>query len=240
MKIHIFSQLNSGIGQTSTAALLGQYYQGQHSSICLIDANPFHKTLFAYKGLPVKLLNIMEGTKIDTSKIPDIFEDLPNVYNMIIDVDAGIAQAFYDYIKNSNILGKLKEQGCEVIFHYIIPNSHCYKSSIKGLEYIADTFANNSIIVWYNSSYFYAHEIDLNKLEIIKTLENQNRLLGIIELPKIHEGNLHRALNKLVVGDIRYTINEASDCPKNISMEEFTSLLDFKKESFSMMTRAGL
>ena len=58
--IHMSLQGKGGVGKSLAASMLAQYFMARGRSVRCIDADPVNKTLFQYRALEAKPLQLLE------------------------------------------------------------------------------------------------------------------------------------------------------------------------------------
>ncbi|MGD9639406.1 MAG: hypothetical protein AB7U85_10210 [Alphaproteobacteria bacterium] len=243
MQIHIFSHTKGGVGKTYIAYLLAQYYASKKLDTIIIDADPVNESLFGFKGLNVKALNLMENHKIDMEKLKLLFENLPNADKMIIDIGMSLVLPFYKYMAEGNVIKALEEQGHEVLLHSIITNGSEQESSVKGLQMLSDKFADSKIMVWLNN-FLGARKLKPDEIAILNDLKAKDRICNYAILPDAFA--IDRQNNKTILSDNlnkllaeKLTFNEASDC-QSLDYPAIEKLLEFKKLNYQVIESVNL
>ena len=64
--IHMSLQGKGGVGKSLAASVLAQYFMARGKAVRCIDADPVNKTLFQYRALEAKPLQLLQDGAIDS------------------------------------------------------------------------------------------------------------------------------------------------------------------------------
>ena len=120
-KIHLLLQGKGGVGKSFVAALLAQYKIDKgHKPLC-IDTDPVNATLFGYKGLGVKRLQIMEAEEINPRSFDTLIEMIaPVTDDVIIDNGASSFVPLSHFLISNQVPALLTEMGHELVVHTLV------------------------------------------------------------------------------------------------------------------------
>jgi hypothetical protein len=72
--IHLSLQGKGGVGKSFIASILAQYFLSRGHRVRCIDTDPVNHTLAQYKQLPVKLLKLLRGSRIDERRFDALLD----------------------------------------------------------------------------------------------------------------------------------------------------------------------
>ena len=72
--IHLSLQGKGGVGKSFIASVLAQYFLSRGHRVRCIDTDPVNHTLAQYKQLPVKLLKLLRGSRIDERRFDALLD----------------------------------------------------------------------------------------------------------------------------------------------------------------------
>lgn len=125
-EIHFILQGKGGVGKTMLASMLLQAFLSRGKQCLGIDTDPVNASLAAFKALPVKEINILEGDgtgNIDIRAFDMLLEELVNAPSdevIVVDNGASSFVSLATYIRENDLLATLRDVGHSVIFHSII------------------------------------------------------------------------------------------------------------------------
>src|SRR5437667_1919488 len=110
--VHLALQGKGGVGKSFIASVLTQYFLNRGHRVQCIDTDPVNHTLSQYKGLPVKLLKLLHGSRIDERKFDALLDTfLKEDATFVVDNGASTFIAFWDFMLGSKALANLSEAG---------------------------------------------------------------------------------------------------------------------------------
>src|SRR5438552_9800285 len=119
--IHLSLQGKGGVGKSFVASILAQYLITRGHRVQCIDTDPVNHTLSQYKGLPVKLLKLLHGSRIDERKFDALLDTfLKEDATFVVDNGASTFIAFWDFMLGSKALANLSEAGIPLYVHTVI------------------------------------------------------------------------------------------------------------------------
>src|SRR5712691_2310752 len=74
--IHMSLQGKGGVGKSLAASVLAQYFMARGRAVRCIDADPVNKTLFQYRALEAKPLQLLQDGAIDSRAFDQLMEEL--------------------------------------------------------------------------------------------------------------------------------------------------------------------
>jgi hypothetical protein len=196
--IHLILQGKGGVGKSLVASLLMQYLREKELAILGIDTDPVNSTLAGYKGMPVKLLELLDGGDIDPRRFDLLVETVMALDNHHVIVDNG-ASSFIplcSYLAGSGAIDLLEQHGHTVYLHTVITGGQAMSDTANGLASLCRNF-ETPIIVWLNS---YAGEIAMQaqQFEDFSVYQgNIQRIKAVIKIPLFNRDTFGRDLEEL-------------------------------------------
>src|SRR5262245_20493437 len=74
--IHMSLQGKGGVGKSLASSVLAQYFRARGRAVRCIDADPVNKTLFQYRALEAKPLQLLHDGAIDCRAFDQLMEEL--------------------------------------------------------------------------------------------------------------------------------------------------------------------
>lgn len=200
MNLHLTLQGKGGVGKTLTTIFISQYLIKQNKKPLCIDIDPVNRSFFSFKSLNVQPLDIMNGDNINNRKFDELINLIFESENDVI-IDSG-ASSFIPitaYFKENDVFQLLVENDITVFFHIVITGGQSFSDTIRGLEYIIETFSYFvNIVVWLNPFF--------GKIERKgKTFEksniynkNKNNIYGIVHIPVKSKDTFGEDINQML------------------------------------------
>lgn len=149
--IHIGLQGKGGVGKSWQSSLLAQVLAAMNTKLMAIDTDPVNQTLYRYKSLPVRALEILtDKQQIDTRAFDQMVEWMIEHDGPVV-VDNG-ATSFVPatgYLVENDTIGLLAAHKRRVVLHCVITGGQALDDTMTGLR----TLLKNTtapIIVWEN------------------------------------------------------------------------------------------
>lgn len=181
--IHIGLQGKGGVGKSWQASLLAQALAAMETNLMAIDTDPVNQTLFRYKSLPVRALEILNAQQqIDTRAFDQMVEWMIE-HNGPIVVDNG-ATSFVPatgYLVENDTIGLLAAHNRRVILHSVIIGGQELDDTITGLRALLKN-TTAPIIVWENEYNGPIQKDGKAFRESDTYREYQDRIIGIVTL----------------------------------------------------------
>ncbi len=153
--IHVILQGKGGVGKSLISAFLCQYLSIE-GTVYGIDTDPVNSTLFGYKSLNIKNAVIRDDEhidNIDSRKFDGVIEDIlsqPDDCHIVVDNGASVFLPLCGYIKENDILELFIDAECKVYFHTVITGGQAMGDTADGIELLAKSFPETSLVVWLN------------------------------------------------------------------------------------------
>ena len=201
--IHFILQGKGGVGKSMIASMLFQFYHEEGYEVMGYDTDPVNQTLLSFKEFDtIKQIEIMEddGDNIDSRKFDDLLEELAEASetsHVIIDNGASSFIALGSYIKDSDMLNILAENGHRVYFHTVITGGQALYDTLNGLNKLFLNFPSSNIIIWKNS-YFGKIVLEGKEFDNFKLIqENPEKIYAIIDIPTGNKDLIGKDLEQL-------------------------------------------
>lgn len=188
MDLHLTLQGKGGVGKTLVTTLVAQYLNFKKINPLCIDTDPVNKTFAGFKNLNVKLLDIMDGDRVNIRVFDTLVEMIMTNTETACVIDNG-ASSFIPltaYLKEGDILPFLAENNIKIYIHVVITGGQSFDDTIKGLDYIINTFGDSvNIVVWLNE-YFGKIKYEEKSFEEMQIFRrNEENIHGIVTIPEM-------------------------------------------------------
>lgn len=232
--VHLILQGKGGCGKTFIAALLAQYCIGIGANLKGFDTDQENRDFYAYKGIPVRHVDVMDGeTTIDQKKFDGFMEALlTEEGTFVVDNGANSFTPLLGYLVENHGIDFLQENGKKVYLHGVVGGGDTYESTVIGFnDLVANT--NAPVVLWLNE-----HFGDLADRSGTPFIETENfkqhaeKLCGAVVLHKRNPQTYGKDIQR--VTKERITIAEALNSP-NYALMEKQRLRTFAKEVFEQL-----
>lgn len=183
--IHIILQGKGGVGKTTIALFVLQVLQRYSTSkVYGIDTDPVNQTFASFSSLGVEPVFLMdEDNEINPLKFDTLIDAiLAGQDNFVIDTGATSYLPTFNYLKNTQIIDILNEQGKTTFIHVPISGGQATGDTIAELNDLASTFQNAKLVIWENQFFGKINESFYENQNFINTIKNA---LGVIVLQKL-------------------------------------------------------
>ncbi len=150
--VHMVLQAKGGVGKSFVAAIVAQYYSMRKLQVRCFDTDPGNATLTQYKALPVEHIgDLIQGGVINQKRFDPLVERLLSGDGAsIVDTGASTFLPFWNYMVENEILSLLESQDRLVYIHCLVTGGQAMTDTLNGLDCVAQTAAQKSIVVWLN------------------------------------------------------------------------------------------
>jgi CobQ/CobB/MinD/ParA nucleotide binding domain len=150
--VHVILQAKGGVGKSYVAAIVAQYYRNRQCPVRCFDTDPGNATLTQYKALDVEHVgDLIQGGVINQKRFDPLIERLMNGDGIsVVDTGASTFLPFWNYVLENEVLALLENQGRRVYMHCVVTGGQAMKDTLNGLDRLAQTTTQKSIIVWLN------------------------------------------------------------------------------------------
>jgi len=236
--VHFILQGKGGVGKSVIASFLAQYFVEQNKQIMCIDTDPVNQTFAGYEALLVKAINILDGDEINTRNFDVLVQNIldNNCEHVIIDNGASSFVPLSNYIVSNDIAGYLDEENCQMIIHVVITGGQAMFDTLSGFNSLVNQFPAKNIkfVVWLNPFWGLIEAEGKNFLNMRIFQLNQNRILSVVELPRLKEETFGRDLSDLLQS--KKTFNQGI---ADISLQKMTRrrLQMIKEKIFTLLAQ---
>jgi len=232
--VHFMLQSKGGCGKTFCAALLAQYFLKIGANMKGFDTDQENRDFYAYKGMPVRYVDVMEGaTSIDEKKFDGFLQALlTEAGTFVIDNGANSFTPLLGYLVENDGIEFLRENGKTVYLHGIIGGGDTYESTAIGFnDLVANTDA--PVVLWLNEHF--GPLADRNGTPFIETEDFQKhtkKLCGAVMLHKRNPKTYGQDLQRMTKA--RVTVDEVLNSPEYMLMEK-QRIRTFAKDVFEQL-----
>lgn len=237
-QVHFSLQSKGGVGKSLLASLVTQYLASLDLPVVAFDIDPTNATLFGYKKLNVRRLDILKGRNIDEEKFDEMIDQIiQEDSNFVIDNGASSFVAFTSYMADNRIVDMIHEGDKQVYVHMVIKAGQDFPITMQGLNTMFHHMPEQvKFIVWLNC---FSGEIltsDGKPFEETKIYKkNKDRVHGIVKL-KHESGSSHsRDMKKMLESWL--TFDEVTNSPEFSRMAQ-SRLSSIKTEIFAQLEKA--
>ena len=184
--IHLVLQGKGGVGKTVVAGWLAEFLISRGQPVRCIDGDPVNRSLAQYKALPVDKLDLVNQSGVVIRSRYDALVDrfLNEEAVFVVDSGATAFLPFWTYVVESDIPTILREAGRRVFVHIPISGGEMLNDTLLGFRTLAETAANNSLVVWINE-YFGPVARDGKTFDQMQVyLDNREKVLASIGIPE--------------------------------------------------------
>src|SRR5262249_30482288 len=119
--IHMSLQGKGGVGKSLASSVLAQYFIARGRAVRCIDADPVNKTLFQYRALEAKPLQLLRDGAIDCRMFDQLIEQLLTEEGpFIVDNGASTFVPLWHYMLESDVPHILRNGGKKLFVHTVI------------------------------------------------------------------------------------------------------------------------
>lgn len=214
-EIHFILQGKGGVGKTMLASMLLQAFLSRGKQCLGIDTDPVNASLAAFKALPVKEINILEGDgtgNIDIRAFDMLLEELVNAPSdevIVVDNGASSFVSLATYIRENDLLTTLREAGHSVVFHSIVVGGQGLNDTCKNLMSLVQKFDEPEIFVVWENPFFgpvmqkaNGETRELQQFSVIQ--KHLEKIRAIVRLPVVNQSLAGRDLQELFARSLTF------------------------------------
>lgn len=236
--IHFFFQSKGGCGKTFCTSILAQYFQKIGADMKGFDTDQENRDFFAYKGLPVRYVDVMEGdTAINQKKFDGFMESLlTEEGTFVVDNGANSFTPLLGYLVENNGIEMLRENGKKVFLHGIVAGGDNYNSTLIGFLDLV-TNADAPVVLWLNEHF--GELIDAKGVPFLESDEfkaHKAKICGTVMLHKTNPQTFGEDLKKMTKA--RHTFSEVMSSP-GYSLMEKQRLRTYAKGVFEQLAKVN-
>jgi hypothetical protein len=220
--IHLSLQGKGGVGKSLAASVLAQYFQARGKPMRCIDTDPVNKTLSQYEALRAQPLMLLRDGVVDQRAFDQLMETLLTEQGtFVVDNGASTFIPLWHYMLENDAAGMFRQAGRKLFVHTIITGGQALGDTLKGFVRIAETSADQNIVVWVNE-YFGRVEYEGKPATELKAFQDHaGKVHGCVAIPKRNQDTFGRDVEDVI-------------CRK-LTFEEA-----IREGSFSIMTKQRL
>ncbi|MDN4572055.1 conjugal transfer protein TraL [Pandoraea cepalis] len=183
--IHFFLQGKGGVGKSTCASTLSQYFETLKRKPLLRDTDPINQTLASYKALGAKHVEVMTSDNaIDTRRFDGLVEEVVAFEGpVVVDNGASTFVPLTGYMVENGVIDVLQGMGKKVYIHSVITGGQAMEETIKGLNTMLKVQAC-PIVVWENEFFGLVQKDGKSFRESALYKENKGRIKGVITVEK--------------------------------------------------------
>jgi len=234
--VHFMLQSKGGCGKTFSASLLAQYFMKIGTNFKGFDTDQENRDFHAYKGLPIRYVDVMQGkTSIDQKKFDGFMESLLTEDGVfVVDNGANSFTPLLGYLVENNGIELLRESGKTVFLHGIIGGGDNYESTIAGFNDLAFN-SDAPLVLWLNEHF--GELVDSGGTPFMKTddfMTHAKKLRGVVMLHKLNPQTYGEDIKKMTKA--RMTIEEVISSSEFVLMEK-QRMRTFAKDIFGQLAK---
>jgi hypothetical protein len=233
-KAHFVLQKRGGLGKTVTASWLAQYVISIGEGIEIIDTDPSNATLSSFKALKAQHVQLMEGTVLNEARFDLMMNRvLEEDSNFLIDCGASSFIPLNNYMIENKVVDMILQSGKEVYVHIVIAGESHLIDTLSGFAEMAEQLPEQvKIIVWLNQ-HFGKIEADGKPFEEMNIyLENQDRVHGIVVVPKKNPATFGVDVEKMLKNHL--TFDEVKHSPEFFVMNK-SRIFQVKQDIYAQL-----
>ncbi len=214
-RVHFTLQGKGGVGKSLVSALIAQHRLANKVPLICIDTDPVNATFAGYEAFPVQRLELLNNSKVDSSKFDDLMTIIAENPDSEIVIDNG-ASSFIPlsaYLIENEAIQVLHELGRQVVLHPVIVGAQGLQDTLTGFHSLVSQMPETAeIVVWLNQ-YFGDVETKGVRFEDMKLYQTfKERVHGIINIYQQSE---------LFGKDLKSMLEERKTFTEAMASEEF-------------------
>lgn len=197
--IHLSLQGKGGVGKSLAASVLAQYFQARGTPVRCIDTDPVNKTLSQYEALRAKPLMLLRDGVVDQRAFDQLMETLLTEQGtFVVDNGASTFIPLWHYMLENDAAGMFRQAGRKLFVHTIITGGQALGDTLKGFAQIAETSADQNIVVWVNE-YFGRVEYEGKPATELKAFQDYAaKVHGCVAIPKRNQDTFGRDVEDVI------------------------------------------
>lgn len=187
--INFVLQGKGGVGKSLVSSFLAQYYQDQGIGTMCFDTDPVNRTFASFKALKVQTVDILDNGRVIEAAFDGFIEKVlqaPEDTAVVIDNGASTFLPLCAYLKDSDILSFLHDNGHDIKLHTVVTGGQGLLDTMNGLQALTVNFPNVPIVVWLNE-FFGKTEMNGVSVEESKVIQNAENVHAFIRLKELHK-----------------------------------------------------
>lgn len=150
--VHMTLAPKGGIGKSLIASVLTQWVAERDGKVVAFDNDPATATLQAYKGLPVRKLDLVRDGAVNKHAYDDMFMAM-TTEDAVFVVDNGASNflELTSYIQTSGLVDVLSSVGVKPVIHVPVVGGDDLVLTAAGVKVVADSLSPAAdMVVWLN------------------------------------------------------------------------------------------
>ena len=203
--IHMSLQGKGGVGKSLAASVLAQYFIARGRAVRCIDADPVNKTLFQYRALEAKPLQLLHDGAIDCRAFDQLMEELLTEEGpFIVDNGASTFVPLWHYMLESDVLQILRSGGKKLYVHTVITGGQALADTITGFVKLAETTVEKSIVVWINEFFGRVEHDGKSFVEMKAFTDNDTKVCGAVGIPRRNYETFGRDVESVIAQKLTF------------------------------------
>jgi hypothetical protein len=187
------------VGKSFIASIVAQYFMMRGNRVQCIDTDPVNHTLSQYKGLPVKLLKLLHGSRINERKFDALLDRfLKEDATFVVDNGASTFIALWNFMLESKVIPTLNEAGIPLYVHTVITGGLGLSDTVEGFRQLAESTKERRIVVWVNE---YFGPVDWDDKSFVETdvyKLYESKIVGTVTIPRWNPETFGRDIEEMV------------------------------------------
>lgn len=152
--VHFIFQSKGGCGKSFIASLLAQHFMSIGADAKGFDTDQENRTFYAYKGIPVRHVDVMDdSTTINQKKFDGFMEALlTESGTFVVDNGANSFTPLLGYLVENQGIQFLEENGKRVYLHGVIGGGDIYDDTLIGFNDLAIN-THSPLVLWLNEHF---------------------------------------------------------------------------------------
>src|SRR6266581_4475606 len=206
--IHLSLQGKGGVGKSLIASVLAQYFITRGHQVQCIDTDPVNHTLSQYKGLPVRLLKLLHGSRINERRFDALLDAfLKEDATFVVDNGAATFIPLWNFMLESLALPKLREAGIPLYVHTVVTGGQALADTVEGFRQLAESARERKMVIWFNEYFGPVEWEDKSFLETDVYKLNEPKILGTVTIPRRSPDTFGRDIEEMI--SRKQTFNDA-------------------------------
>lgn len=150
---HFVMTTKGGVGKSYVASLITQWLMSRDKEVQAFDNDPATATLFAYKALPVKRIQLVTNEdEIDQAAYDQMVTDmLAGTSDFVIDNGASNYFPLINYMRENDLFDVLRSNDIRPIVHTPVMGGGSLQLSVQGVdEVLKGLDEQTEMVVWLN------------------------------------------------------------------------------------------
>jgi hypothetical protein len=215
--VNIVIASKGGVGKTTYAVKLAEWYQNQGiTPVCIdADARNMSAAIKAYPALNAISLDMIDGKSVSSTgfhKMLDTFDSEDGPF--IVDVGSNTYQQFVSYSEDLSLPELIEEMGCRVQLHVILATGNNTPDSLESIEYLSQNVPWPFFVVLneFNGGTVEVDGASFEYSAMFNQLLDAEKVNGLVRLPAVSHVQT-KMLEQL--SSFRLTAREITGNPKN-------------------------